>query len=450
MVGKAGNVAVVLQQGLLQLVDVGAHFPGLAAVLDGQRRGSTGSLTAHRAGSHDTGGAERGFGGADIPAGHHQIRHVLAVEAAVGNGVAAVIIQNPAGYFIEVENTFDSVLIHLPPAVCHGVIKDAVCANVVFIQQIVALQTAAFPVAGHHTHPIQIQIVDAMVALIFQMIPHTVNAFDQFVPDVLSLADDVVPVAADLNPPVAVVHVGKMGQTAGAFLKRDQRATIGVGADGIAVLPVFELLFGKGVGPFRLFKDDLFTPVNGAEHHGIAHGVGVGHIGRVRLVEFRPAFGAQTAAAPGHHTQRAVSRGIDEDFAAEPDLGFRGVLVADDGLNAAILHHYVIHVGIQIGVQILLIPDGFPENGVKNREGSIGIAALVFQQHFHQDAGFGQVGLGGMGAGAHNMHPDFRAGVSAEYAPVLDNGGFCAVPGGSNGGAHPAETAADNNNLIGF
>ena len=145
-----------------------------------------------------------------------------------------------------------------------------------------------------------------------------------------------------------------------------------------------------------------------------------------------------------------MAGGVDEDLAAEADLGLGGVLMADDGLDPAVFHDHIIHIGVQIGSQIFLITDSLPQDGVKDREAGVGIAALVFQQHFQQNAGLGQVGLGGVGIGTDDMHADFGAGVAAVDTAVLDDGGVDAVTGSCDGGAHTAQTAADDNDIIAF
>ena len=73
-VRMAGDIAVVFQQRLLQLTDVLLpYLARVAPVADGQRGSRARGLTADGAGTHDAGGREGHFGGADIAAGQHEV-----------------------------------------------------------------------------------------------------------------------------------------------------------------------------------------------------------------------------------------------------------------------------------------------------------------------------------------------------------------------------------------
>ena len=340
------------------------------------------------------------------------------------------------------------MLIHLPAAVGNGILKDAVCPDIHFVQQIVPHQAPALTVARNHTDPIQVVVINAMVALIFQVIPHAVNALDKLVADFFPLADDVVPVAAQLNPPVAVVHVGKMGQTAGALFKFHQRTAVRVRAYGIGMLPILKILLCKGICPLWLEEGDLLTAVDGAEHKGIALGVGICHIRSIGLSKSILALAAHAAVAACHGSQRTVAGSINEDLSEYLQFGFGGVLVTDDRKDSAVFHHRVIHIGVQVGIQILLEGHGFPQNGIEHGERSVRIAPFVFQQHLHQNAGFCQIPFGRVRTGTHDVHTHLGTGIAAKNGTVLDDGSFHSVAGCRDCRAHAAQAASDHNDIV--
>ena len=141
---------------------------------------------------------------------------------------------------------------------------------------------------------------------------------------------------------------------------------------------------------------------------------------------------------------------VDEDLTKDLELGFGGVLVADNSGDLAVFHNCVIHVGVQVGGQVLLEVDELPHDGVEHGEGCVGIAALVFHQHFQQNTGFCQVALCGMGACANDVHTNFGACVTAVDAAVLDDTGVDTVTGSCDSGTHTAEAAAYDNQVIGL
>ena len=66
------------------------------------------------------------------------------------------------------------------------------------------------------------------------------------------------------------------------------------------------------------------------------------------------------------------------------------------------------------------------------------VAALVFQQHLQQDAGFVEMGLAVVAARADDMHPHLARRVSAKHAAVLNEHRFRAMAGGGHSGAYAA------------
>ena len=56
------------------------------------------------------------------------------------------------------------------------------------------------------SHPGQLIIVRAVIALVFDVIPDAVYALEHFVADVLVFRDDILLVAGYLDPPVAILQ----------------------------------------------------------------------------------------------------------------------------------------------------------------------------------------------------------------------------------------------------
>ena len=154
-----------------------SHIAQAAAIFDGHRRSRAGRLAAYSAGAHYPCGAERHLGGADIPSGHHEVINVAAVKAPVGNRIHALKVQHACGQLVKIHDSAGRVFVHGPAAIGNGIIKYAVCTHIVFRQHIVAQQTAAFAVSWHHAHPTQFQVFRAMVAPVFDVVPHAVHAF---------------------------------------------------------------------------------------------------------------------------------------------------------------------------------------------------------------------------------------------------------------------------------
>ena len=218
-----------------------------------------------------------------------------------------------------------------------------------------------------------------MIADIFQMIPDTVDAFQQLITDDLAVPDDVVILSAQLDPPVTGVHVGEMRQSAAALLELRQLSALHMGADAVAVLSVFQVFLGILICPVGTDELHRLTAIHSGEHQRIAHRIIVRLLGCIRLVELVASLAAHPSGGAAHGRQCAVTGGIDEDIAVDRKFRLRGVLVSDDGSNFFTVHDDIVHISVQISVQILLKMYLFPDHGIEYRERCVGIAPLIFQ-----------------------------------------------------------------------
>ena len=150
--------------------------------------------------------------------------------------------------------------IHRPASVGHGILKLSVAEDIVFIQDIIPYQTSAFSGTRQHSDPFQIVIFCAMVATVFQMIPYSVNAGYQFIPDLLILVNDVICLTRKFDPPVSVVYrrstEGCHSYICLVHLSLDLCSMYcGVGS-------VFQFFFRKGSGKIRLFECHRMSSVH--------------------------------------------------------------------------------------------------------------------------------------------------------------------------------------------
>ena len=289
-VGKAGNIAVVADQGLLQFSDI--DCADIAALLDGLRGRRADSLAANGAGAHYAAGGHGQLGGAQRAAADIQVFEALGQVGAVGDGVRTVKFVYKRRNLIKGVQAAGNVVIHMPAAVGHCVVKDAVAQHVVFVEHVVALQTAAFAHAGQHAYPYQLVVFRAVVAAVLDVIPHAVYRAHQLIADVLVLADDIGAFAADFDPPVAVI-------LAIAVKEHPDFVFAGLGQHFLghirAVLAIAQLLLGKVHGVHGRDELDGMAHIGGLEQQGVAHAILVGLLGSVRLVKLRLALAACAA-----------------------------------------------------------------------------------------------------------------------------------------------------------
>ena len=295
-----------------------------------------------------------------------------------------------------------------------------------------------------------------MIAAVLEVVPHTVDAPHQLIADGLILVNDVRPLAGQLNPPVAVVQaIAVKGLLPLAFLLLARRGAGRVGGKQqhglvVAVAPELQIVLGEVPHPLRRPEGDRVAPVHRLKQQGVAHAVVVGLVRGVRLLELRLPLAAGAVVRPGEVAQRTVACAVDEHLSGNPQIGLRGTLVADDALDGVPFQLCVMHTGVQEQRQPLLPVDGLQQRTVPDRIIIVVIAGLVFQHDLVDDAGLRRVAFKLVGICAANVHPDLRAGVPAQYGPVLDQRRPGAFPGAGQSRAQAGHTAADYHNVKGL
>ena len=167
-----------------------------------------------------------------------------------------------------------------------------------------------------------------------------------------------------------------------------------------------------------------------------------------RFGEFVFAFRADAVGSAGQHTHGAVAGGIHKNFGRKVKLRFRGGLIADDAADVLSVHHHILHRGIQVSGQMLLLVCHLPHDRIKNRKGGIGVALLVLQKQLLQQACFAHVILGCMAVRADDVHSDFRTGIAAEHGPALNNCNLRTLSCRRDRGKEARQTAAGNDDVI--
>lgn len=214
------------------------------------RRRQTHRLAADGAAADDARGGQAHAAGADIAARHEQVIDVAGVIAAVGDGIHALVEVAVGGQLVLVQQAMGRVHIHAPAAVAYRVVKAAMLQDIVFVQQVIALQAAAFAHARQRAHPIQGVVFGVMLVqpllVVLDMIPDAVGVGHQVVADLLIIGDDIVAVAHQLAPPIAIVDGGAAGHgRALVFLGIGGVAYVDMIAHFHAVDALGQLLFGQ-------------------------------------------------------------------------------------------------------------------------------------------------------------------------------------------------------------
>ena len=269
----ARNVAVVLEQQLLQLLHMRLHIMGRAAVLFAQRGGGAHRLAAHGAGAHHAAGRHGQLACAHAAAADEQVIHILGYIGTIRNGIQAVEGVDFAGHLVKVQQAVLHMVIHRPAAIGHRVVKHAVFQQIVLIEHVLALHAAAFAHAGQHAHPFQIKVLRAVITAVFDMIPHAVHALDQFVADVLIFLDDIGLFAGQFNPPIAVIQaIGVKHHILGGvvhvvqdriglvFCLQHAKERLRIG-----MLAVAQLLLGEGIAALGRHKRHRMAAIHGLE-----------------------------------------------------------------------------------------------------------------------------------------------------------------------------------------
>ena len=281
------------------------------------------------------------------------------------------------------------------------------------------------------------------------MIPDAVEHLEKILVDLLALLNDILGVAAQLDPPVAGVDIRKLGQLVLRRVEGDESAAVCLGADAVDMRAVFQVFLRVGIGPDGLDKGHGLAAVDRGEHDGIAHLIVVGLFRGRGFVELVLRFRADTALRPGHHADRAVAGGVDEDLAVDRPARLGGILAAGDGEDAVTVQDDVVDVGIQEDGDVRLHPHLFPDDGIEDREVRIGVAALVFEQDLLKDARLAEVRLGGMAVGANDVHPRLRLPEPPNTGRFCTRGDLRALTRRGDRGADAGKAAARDDHVEG-
>ena len=344
------------------------------------------------------------------------------------------------------------MLVHGPAAVGHGVFKDAVGQNILLFQDVVAQQAAALAHAAEIADPDQLIVFCAVVAAVFDVIPDAVDRAVQLPADILGLLDDIVPVAAQLDPPISALDVVFFHQLVGMALiiliRLEDDDIIGIMIDhDIAVITVLEVGFVEGIGPVGLDEFDGMAAVLGHEVNRVAHGLAVGDGRRVPLLIFVAALAADLIFRTGLVAQRAVARGVDKDAGGQLKAQLGRHLITFDGGDVRAVGMDGGHAGVHIEGEVFGLLGGVPEDAVPDGIVIAVVQVFVFELKLHQDARLGGVLFAPVAGGAGDVHPHLGAGIAAEHTAILHDGGLCALARGGHGGAESAHAAADDDHV---
>ena len=343
--------------------------------------------------------------------------------------------------------------IHAPAAVAYRVVKAAMLQDIVFVQQVIALQTAAFAHARQRAHPIQGVVFGVMLmqpfVVVFDMIPDAVGVGHQVVADLLIIGDDIVAVAHQLAPPIAVVDGGAAGHgRALVFLGIRGVAHVDMIAHFHAVDALGQLLFGQVLSEGWGGEGHGMAHIDGAHQDGIAHTLVIGLFGGVGLVELAVRLTPGTESRARVVAQGAVARGIHKQRRGQAKAHFGGFLHAVDGRDAAAFGFAIVHHGIMVQRQALLLLGGLKEDHIPDGIAEIVVAGLVFQHQLVQDAALGVIGLLQALIRARNVDADFAGGVAAQHGTGVDQGGVYALARAGQRGAHACHAAAHDDDVI--
>ena len=266
--------------------------------------------------------------------------------------------------------------------------------------------------------------------MVFHVLPDAVGNLFQFALDVGRIENGIYR-AAEFNPPEIVV-LGVVD----AFVVELYAGDGGFGR-GVIEVVVREMISPVGSG-----EGMVLVGLAQLQEDGVAHGAGVAAFMQIGLVELvrKLAAAAEFGAA---QAQDAVARAVQEEFAAQAVVGVGIGVPGLDGGNAGPVHFHLVHGGVQQQGDVGLGNDGGINDIVPKRIALEGVVAEVPQLHFLQDAGF----LILVFENAHNAHPAFAGGVSAQHGTVLhqDDGG--AVTGRRDRCANAGQAAAAHHDI---
>ena len=342
-------------------------------------------LAADGAATENARAREAELGRADISPRKEEVADVARIVGTIRNRIDASEMMAVAGQDVEIQKSMRRMEIDTPAAVGDGIVELAVFQNVAFVQHVVAEQTAALAHAGQCANPFERKVFRAMLTAVLNVIPQAVGVGHQVVADFLIVGNDVIAVAHEFEPPVAVIDSGATacGQ-AEPFLRIGGHARVDFhrfGMDAVAEL-MLRQLFSEGG---RLVFDRM-ARIDGFHENRIAHAFVVGLVGSVRLAVFFVRFASLRVVRSREIAERAVACGVHEQRRGDLQRQFRRLLEAGDGGDDVAIDGAVEHRAVQIDGQILFVFGGFEENHVPDGVIERVVAALVFEHQFVEQA----------------------------------------------------------------
>ena len=202
------------------------------------------------------------------------------------------------------------MIVHCPAAVGHYIGEGTAGGQILLGEHIVALVAAAFAFAGQEAHPLQLPIIRAVIATVFDMIPHAKGDFEQLHVQRLRVGNGIL-LAAQLNPPE--VHAR---------------------ADEIMVLVHHAGVIGIDVRPFGRGEGAGMIGLPGFDQAGIAHRFAVSLRGSLGFAQIVLPFSAHAVGCAAQRGQDAVARAIQKDLRFHGVEGIGIQLPAGNGRDA--------------------------------------------------------------------------------------------------------------------
>ena len=308
------------------------------------------------------------------------------------------------------------MIVNLPAAVGHGVREGRAVFHIVLGEHHISHIAAAFTLAGQESHPFQIPVFRAVIAVILHMIPYAEGDLEQFVADFLGIVDGILH-AAQLDP----VEVGV-----------DRLQVVGLVVHGVVI--------GKIIGPLgrRVGNGVIRFPALQQQAH--THGVPVRFFQPEFLAVLRFRLPAHAVFGACQGRKNAVAGRVHKNVRFHRMPQIRGQLEAPDAYDPAFFAHSVAAGAVEHQIDVFLKAHHFIQQRVPCGKIARGIPVHVFQQQFFHNAGLLQIPHTRTRAG--DPHADLAGGVSAQHGPVLHQSHLRAPARGGNRGKHAADSAA--------
>ena len=424
-VGAALDGLVVAQQGLLKPRHL-ALVPRQRARLDSAchalRRGHADGLSFHGARRHHPRGGESHVAGADVAAGHEEIRNVPAVERAQRDVVDLGRADGSVGRQVRPVETLGRMRVHGPSANGYGILETS-AHQVLLRQNVIARQPAAAAPPGHHPDPVHGPVFAiGAIAAVLDVVPHAEHDGEQLEADPLVVSDNVM-VSAPFNPPVAVLP----------------------GIDGTAE---------------QLLLADLARPFGGRERHGVVVQAGgkqdarsqrqtIGLFGRERLAELGARLPSGAHLGAGFQAQTAIPRAVAENPGADAVDVFALIAAGRDFGDASAANGGRAQRGFEQQRNVRLTDHLVVEQEVPKLPTALRVVDRVGEPQLLDQPALAPARPPGVLIRADHVHLHFARRIAAEPRTVLQQDDAGAMPRCRNRRADAGQAAARHHH-VGF